>query len=564
VYIPLDKPLDKYLENYLENYKNMIQRSPYSLFHYKTLEKRMMSFGFPKNLSDRLQKISKWVTYIQSENQPNPVTDAEFLHDLCIDVLGYRSPFAANSKIYELEFTPSPALGFFGDEANYVVVEIFIGDITSKPQLNYPTTEWMIVTDYRYMRLYARRSVFFEQFNLEDIVNSPENLRHFYFMLCRRTLLPANSLAASLAANSHDQSRLSKLLTESEEIVQESINSFYNLYHKIRVQLIKDFSYRLQLISSSGKSQDLDPNLDRASINLMAIAKAQKLLNRIIFIAYCQDHKLLPSQLILNAYQFYNPYIDQPIWENYKAIFRWVSNGNSPQSVFGYGSSLFEFDLILDELLFVGDELCRQIKELSRFDFSQDLSGMAIAYILKELNKDLDLLKSQSVIKRKKLKYPSKLWQSYESITRIIKSHLDSHLDSHLGQEATVKINDWTIRKATLENLKIYDPECRSGIFLVMAFNILLGEYQQIYDRLKLDWDHNIGIKILQTQIYGCDRSFESVEITKLNLWLNTVTLNQTLVNIEENIQLGDITKCDFQEVINLAQTTGNLRTISH
>jgi hypothetical protein len=542
VYIPLDKPLDKY--------KNMIQRSPYSLFHYKTLEKRMMSFGFPKNLSDRLHKIRKWVTYIQSRNQPNPVTDAEFLHDLCIDVLGYRSPFAANSKIYELEFTPTPALGFFGDEANYVVVEIFIGDITSKPQVNYPTTDWMIVTDYRYMRLYAHRSVFYEQFNLEDIVNSPEDLRHFYFMLCRRTLL---------AANSHDQSRLSTLLTESEEIVQESINGFYNLYHKIRIQLIKDFSYRLQLISSSGKSQDLDPNLDQASINLMAIAKAQTLLNRIIFIAYCQDRKLLPSQLILNAYQFFNPYIDQPIWENYKAIFRWVSNGNSPQSVFGYGSSLFEFDLILDELLFVGDELCRQIKELNRFDFSQDLSGMAIVYILKELNKDLDLLKSQSEIKRKKLKYPSKIWQSYESITGIIRSHLDLHLE----QGATVKINDWTIRKATLENLKIYDPECRSGIFLVMAFNILLGEYQQIYDHLELEWDHNIGIKILQTQIYGCDRSFESVEITKLNLWLNTVTLNQTLVNLEENIQLGDITKCDFQEVINLAQTTGNLRTIS-
>jgi hypothetical protein len=539
VYIPLDKPLDKY--------KNMIQRSPYSLFHYKTLEKRMMSFGFPKNLSDRLQKISKWVTY-QSENQPNPVTDAEFLHDLFVDVLGYRSPFAANSKIYELEFTPAPALGFFGDDTNYVVAEIFIGDIANKPQANFTTTEWIIMTDYRYIRLYScsRKLVFYEQFNLEDIVNNSEDLRHFYFMLCRRTLL---------AANSSDQSRLSKLLTESEEIVQESINSFYSLYHKIRVQLIKDFSYRLHLICSSGKFQDLDPNLDPTAINLIAIAKSQKLLNRIVFIIYCQDHKLLPNQLILQAYQFFNPYIDQPIWENYKAIFRWVSNGNSAQSVFGYGSSLFEFDSILDQLLFVGDELCRQIKELSRFDFSQDLSEMAIAYILKELNKDLDLLKSQSAIKRKKLKYPSKIWQSYESITEIIRSHLD--------QGSATNINDWTLRKTTLENLKIYDPECRSGIFLVMAVNILIGEYQQIYDHLELEWDHNIGVKILQTQIYGCDRSFESVEITKLNLWLNTVTLNQTLVNLEENIQHGDITKCNFQEVINLAQTTGNLRAIS-
>ena len=96
-----------------------------------------------------------------------------------------------------------------------------------------------------------------------------------------------------------------------------------------------------------------------------------------------------------------------------------------------------------------------------------------------------------------------------------------------------------------------------------MAFNILLGEYQQIYDHLELEWDHNIVIKILQTQIYGCDRSGESVEITKLNLWLNAVTANQTLINLEGNIQQGDITKCDFQEVINLAQTMGNLIAIS-
>jgi hypothetical protein len=545
---------------YLNVFKNIMPRSPYSLFHRKTLKKRMGSFGFPKNLGDRLQKISKWVTYIQAGNQSNPVTDAEFLHDLCVDVLGYKSPFDSNSKIWELEFTPTTALGFFGTEANCILVEIIIGDIRIKPQVS-ATTEWIIVTDYRYIRLYAsnRMKIFYEEFSLEEIVNNSEYLKQFYFMLCRRTLL---------GANSREQSRLSKLLTESDETVQEIINSFYIQYYKIREQLIKDFSYRLQLISSKDESLKLNISLEQNSTNsisLMAIAKSQKLLNRIIFINYCQDCGLLPSQLIINAYQFYNPYLNQPIWENYKAVFSWISKGNVKESVFNYGSSLFEFDLILDEMLFVGDELCRQIKELSRFDFNQDLSGMAIAIILEELTKDLDILKSPSLIRRKKLKYPHKVLQNYESIEVIIKSHLAQKLNSQLtnqklDRENTPELNDWLLQKSNLENLKIYVPDSGSGLFLVMALNILIDEYQHIYKNLNLEGDDNLAMRILENQIYGGttgDRCGESIEITKLNLWLNTVNLNQALVNLENNIQSENL--CTFQEVITLAQTIGDL-----
>jgi len=523
-----------------------MQRSTiYSLFHDKTLEKRMLSFGFPKNLSDRLQSISKWVTYIQSGNFRNPVSDAEYLHDLCVDVLGYRSPFIDSNKTWELEFTPTTALGFFGGLANYVLVEVFIGDIQTKPQINYETTAWIIVTDYKYIRLYARHRIqaFYEQFELENLITNADDLKRFYFMLCRRTLL---------AANSQEQSRLSKLLIESEELVQEVINNFYQQYHKIRGQLIKDFSYRLQLLSSTTTNLDSELNLEQPEIDLMAIAKTQKLLNRIIFITYCQDHKLLPTQLMLDAYEFSNPYINQPIWENYKAIFSWINKGNMRQSVFGYGGSLFEYDQILDELLFVGDELCRQIKELTRFDFDNDISGLAIAYILEELNKDL-VLKNQSSTKRKKLKYPTKILQIYESIENIIQSHLYNLIQS----TANENIDTWILHKLALENLKIYVPECGSGIFLVMGLDILIKEYQQVYHQLNLESELIIPLKILQNQIYGGDRYSESVEITKLNLWLYIISPNQVLDNLDRNIHLGNTP--DFQEVIDLAQTTGNL-----
>ncbi|AFY73626.1 hypothetical protein Syn7502_01564 [Synechococcus sp. PCC 7502] len=526
-----------------------MQRSPHSLFHYKTLEKRMLSFGFPKNLSDRLQVIKKWVAYIQSGNQPNPVSDAEFIHDLCVDVLGYRSPFIPNTKTWELEFTPTPALGFFGTESSHVLAEIIIDDIWVQPQLNYATTAWVIVTNYKWIRLYARESIgiFYEQFNLEDIVDNYEYLKQFYFMLCRRTLL---------SANSQEQSRLSKLLDESQTLIQDVINNFYYQYCKIRGELIKDFCYRLS--SHSDLKSNLDLEFNHTNIKFIAIAKAQKLLNRILFISYAQNHHLLPNTLIINAFEFINPYIYQPIWANYKAIFSWIYKGNAGQSVFGYGSSLFEHDPILDELLFVGDELCRQIKELSRFNFYDDISDLAIAYILEELNKDVEILKIQDSFKRKKLKYPSKILQMYESVENLVKSQLNRKVQL----ETSSQINSWTLHKIVLENFKIYAPECKSGIFLVLALNILLRQYQQIYDALNLESDPKVAVRvlpdqILQNQIYGSDRNSESVEITKLNLWLHTITANQTLLDLDHNIQVGN--SPSFSEIINLAQTTENL-----
>ncbi len=535
------------------------------LFHAKTIEKWMLSFGFPEDLNSRLHKIANWLAYIQAGNKTNPATDAEFLHDLCVDVLGYQSPFAPDAKKWELEFTPTATLGFFDGENNSIVAEIIVGDINNKPQVNYETTQWIIVTNYRYIRLYdniqnTNFKILFQEFKIELILTNSEYLKCFYFLLCRRSLL---------AANFKEQSRLSKLLIESEAITYEIANNFYGQYQKIQKQLIKDFTYRLQLLKLDQEclkiNSEINSEINPGSIELIAINKAQKLLNRIIFITFFQSQKLLPIQLIIDAFQFDNPYKYQAIWENYKAIFAWINNGNSANLVFNYGGSLFEFDFVLDELLFVGDELCRQIKELSRFDFNLDISNITIAFILEQLNKDLVALKSQSVAKQKKLK-PYKIWQTYQSIETIIKSHLERIKNQNqiknriknenIDQENSIQLIDRSLYKTSLENLVIYAPECGSGMVLVMALNILVEEYRQVYENLDLEYSQNLVINILQNQIFGNAKQIESVEITKLNLWLNTAFLHQELIDLSANIYL-DIS--DFPDAINRAQAAENL-----
>ncbi|NKB18050.1 MAG: hypothetical protein HC770_08160 [Pseudanabaena sp. CRU_2_10] len=91
----------------------MSQLSPYQLFPLKTLAKRMSSFGFPANLESRTAKIQKWLDFITSSDRSNDATDAEFLHEIFVDVLGYRSPFYPDNKGWELEFRPTPLPWFF-------------------------------------------------------------------------------------------------------------------------------------------------------------------------------------------------------------------------------------------------------------------------------------------------------------------------------------------------------------------------------------------------------------------------------------------------------------------
>jgi hypothetical protein len=93
----------------------MRTRSPYPLFQPKTLKKRIATFGFPADLPRRASKIVKWLKYINDGNQPDDLSDAEFLHDLFVDVLGYRSPFLAKmNAVGNLSFNPVRRWAFSG------------------------------------------------------------------------------------------------------------------------------------------------------------------------------------------------------------------------------------------------------------------------------------------------------------------------------------------------------------------------------------------------------------------------------------------------------------------
>lgn len=561
----------------------MNQRSPYySLFHPKPLARRVSSFGFPRDLGDRFQIVNKWLCFANGGEPSNLIAEAQFLHDIFVDILGYRSPFEADDVAWELELHPHPALGFFSGNSVNVIAEIRVNTAEEgaiiKPEPEHETTEWFIVLDYREICLYHRdiSSLFCQRFSWESLADL-DQIKAFYFLLSRRTLLRG-------IANSEERSRTTQLLEESHQLEAEILKNFYSNYYKIRSQLIKDFRYRLLLIAQTEDSPN-SPNLESLPLinveNAIAIAiyQAQKLLNRILFVACCESRQLLPENLIKDAYEFVNPYVEQSIWENYKAIFRWVQNGNLNYSIpiNAYPFSLFESDRILDTALFVGDELCRQIKEIARFDFCEDITRHILTCLFDESIKELSQYRKDlgNLSKRRIPKLPCKAILQSESVIRTLQQHLtlanddhvrDRHQDRIFAQDTLAYCKEY---QESLLKIKIVHPKCGAGVFLATALEFLIAEHERIHHLLtKFSSDTEaiahktlteVVTHILQHNLFGCDVVEESVEITRLSLCLRSLEINPSLPNFERNIQLGELSTCDFGEEFKEASDRGEL-----
>ena len=106
-------------------------------------------------------------------------------------------------------------------------------------------------------------------------------------------------------------------------------------------------------------------------------------------------------------------------------------------------------------------------------------------------------------------------------------------------------IEFWQQYREAVRNIKIIDPACGSGAFLITAFEFLLNYNKYLDDKIfdlvgTSDLFSDRTKEILQNNIFGVDLNKESVEITKLSLWLKTADKNKTLASLENNIKCGN------------------------
>ena len=87
-----------------------------------------------------------------------------------------------------------------------------------------------------------------------------------------------------------------------------------------------------------------------------------------------------------------------------------------------------------------------------------------------------------------------------------------------------------------LKQIKVLDPACGSGSFLIRALDVIAHKYTE----LGCKDNESTRIQILLDNIYGVDLDEEAVEIARLNLLVNSLGQRMKLPGLEKNIKNGN------------------------
>ena len=432
---------------------------------------------------------------------------------------------------------------------------------------------WVIVSNFVETRLYrSTSSLEYETFDMRKMKDEKEFLR-FYYFLCKEHLIAETG-----------KSLIDELYQENEAEGVDITNQFYSTYKAIRNNLFTCLK---------------ENNPDRDDIFLFT--KSQKLMDRFIFICFCEDCDLLPqnifNRLIETAKQSFS-FSQNKLWDQLRGLFAAIDQGNPPMKINRYNGGLFKADPDLDSLV-IPDDILESFAQLSTYDFNSDLNVNILGQIFEQSISDVEQIKNEingieSEGKRKQ-KEDGIYYTPYYVTRYIVEQTVGVYLNAKKEElkhtifakgEVTVSVvrpstkranefkfnkwveipeakdgmteeeemavkaagllhlHYWNAYEDVLRNIKICDPACGSGAFLNQCFDYLREEMDFVLD-MKYQFDpqpsfFDIDKQILQNNLFGVDINPESVEITKLSLWLKTAKNNQTLATLDGNIKCGN------------------------
>ncbi|MDM8548612.1 N-6 DNA methylase [Desulfobacterales bacterium HSG2] len=357
-------------------------------------------------------------------------------------------------------------------------------------------------------------------------------------------------------------------LYDSDEAEQEKITTeFYNKYKRLRIHLYEHL-------------REKNPGYDE----LVLLKKTQKILDRFIFVCFCEDFGLVPERIFRKMTEAVrNPamFADVTQWDQMKNLFRAIDQGSPRHNINRFNGGLFEYDEILDGKLVMADDVFDELAEISDYDFGSDLNVNVLGHIFEQSITDIEEIRAsvagRSYDKKKGKRKKEGIYYTPEHITRyIVEQAVGGWLEerkNELGYDRLPELTEkdfrsvryykktggirssnrnikdhldfWQAYKERLSDIRVLDPACGSGAFLNQAFDYLYKEGQYVNDRIvKLRKGQTevfrLDEHILKNNLYGADLNPESVEITKLGLWLKTADKHSELTALDENVKCGN------------------------
>ena len=355
---------------------------------------------------------------------------------------------------------------------------------------------------------------------------------------------------------------------------KEISNEFYGIYHQTRLMLIRAFQEK----TGVGKK--------------MALYSAQRFMEKIVFLFFAVDNGLINNSKlfserifeILKKQECTNG--SKNIWTDIDNLFRALDQGNLQLDIHGFGGNLFAdrspqnvyFLDFQSNRFFANEIMISNIKEpklegedlkvwkefgneispiirnlliMDSYDFKSTLNVTVLGHILEQSLDDLNEFQKTGEIKRK---VEGVFYTPVTLTDYICRNTIIPYLSKNNANTVPELISEYRDNVEELEKkisqIKIIDPACGSGAFLINAAQILLEisksiqmkkEKPQVSSGTLDEWQKEIETsKIIQNNIFGVDINRDSVEITKLSLFLIMAKPGEKLTNISKNIIQGN------------------------
>ncbi len=392
-----------------------------------------------------------------------------------------------------------------------------------------PGAKWVLVSNCVEVRLYGygRGREAYEVFDLSHLDEADE-LRRLWAVLAAKNLLGDAT---------------ERLLRDTDAVHADITDKLYQDYSGLRERLIA-------FLTDSADG----PKLALGA----AIEPAQKILDRILFIAFAQRRDLMRDGLLELALKAGNEFDPQPVWRNFLGLFRRVDKGDHDMDIPPYNGGLFAHDPVVDSLV-LPEALAKDIAALGNWDYRSEVPVTVLGHIFEQSITDIEERRASargeappkvSQRKRTGVVYTPDIVTRFlveQTVGRTLTERRDVlRAGQGLGDgdiPPDKELAYWRAWLEILRDLTIVDPACGSGAFLIAAFDRLAQEYRPVLARLE-ELGAPAGVdafdEIVTKNLYGVDLNPESVEITRLSLWLKTARRDHRLQNLSATIRVGD------------------------
>lgn len=462
---------------------------------------------------------------------------------------------------------------------------------------------WAIITDMNEFRLYwadrgERQSIRFtitprDLFQGQGLLADSEEARFDRFLFF--TLFHRDTLTVQ---GDTGRPRLHAIIAQQRFQQRDLENTYYAEYKAFRNRLYQT------LLDHNGPETDRFPGTKGRLVRL-----AQKLLDRSIFVFFCEDMGRVlgfPPQLLRDflTNRSSDPYYDRAgdeIWTQLRRLFTAMNDGTAfgGHQMNRFNGGLFAADPLLDRLHIPNLIFCEQGQgqnDGSLHAHKETLLYLCAAYnyasgwteglarapggpqapeagreerrlglytlgrIFEQSITELEILEAEadgrvSLNTESKRKRDGVYYTPEWVVDRIVAETVGERLADlkiacgwprpgtpDLPNQAAVRAYSEALRE-----VKIVDPACGSGAFLITTLRYLLDEWKALRDlrrglfnEVAREEEDVVIAEILSRSIYGVDINPSSVEIAKLALWLHTARGNRPLSSLDDHIVEGN------------------------